>query len=136
MICLDPEETWEIEFDHQADRPAAQRHGLVCRFLSAQKYGQLARLGEAANADDPKIEIEARMRMVGEALAIGAVRWRDGKPFNIDTLSQMLTVAEHWELLSKMLSGQRLAEADRKKFALQSASAAATPAGSGAAPAA
>lgn len=130
MIGLDPIAVWEVGFEHEAALPAAERTTLRVRFSTARQYSRSGALMVAANGGpdgQADLPAERRMALLGEAIGLVAVAWvRPGgeEPFDAAKLPDLLTIEEHWELVAAIMHGSRLAEADRKKSALQLASAA------------
>ena len=131
MIGLDPQATWEVGFEHEANLPAAERTFLRCRFLTARQYIRIGELMEEANGGPEsavEVALPRRLELLGQAIGIAAEDWvKPGggvEAFDAARLPDTLTIEEHWELAASIRSKSRLSEQDRKKSALQSASAA------------
>lgn len=125
MIALDPEQTWRIGFDIEANKPDDQRRWLVCRFGTARQRSQIKELSLGSFSDG--IEEIKRMEIVGNALAICALEWIlpiAKRPYKAEDLADLCTWDEATDLVRDFLRNQALTESERKKSALQSASAA------------
>lgn len=121
-IACDPTQSVWFSLDSDKPKPEPSRPQFQARFLTCRQTRQVGELvQEAAKLSD----VEAEGKLL-DAIMIGVIGWRNmphGKPFSRDAIADTLTVAELYELAFKQSSETRLAEIDRKKSALPSASA-------------
>lgn len=117
MIALDPNQTFGLTLDIEAAKPEDRRRKFACRFLTARQVLEVAEARKKIMAlPDDEDSSEKIVAGLEEALAIGIAE---------AGLRNQLTAGEMWELLYKMPRESRLQETERKKSALQQASAAA-----------
>lgn len=126
MIALDPNQTFEVLFDLEADRPDAQRKALVCRYPTArQLLTVLDHMRRGMKEDTP---VEEEIPLLAAAIAQVAARWRNcpdlAEP-TIDSLQETLSLTELREVALKIGGLSRLTEVEKKASALRSQSAAA-----------
>jgi hypothetical protein len=112
MIALDPELRFPVTLDIEADKPLEARRKILCRFLTAR---QVVRFDQMTDLVKEAATISEKVSKLEEALKFAGIE---------DAILAELTVDQMWDLANKIPVESRLAEIERKKSALQSASAA------------
>ena len=123
-LALDPNATFEIWLDSDADVPAATRPVFVCRHMNDRALKSLAsaqdRINAAVGAD--------RVDLMHDELRKGLVGWRNmidpqtkkAIPFDPERTLDVLNANEVVELVEKMANQAQATAADRKKSAPRS----------------
>lgn len=127
MIALDPQQTFEVAFDIDAAKPAAEKRVLVCRYPTARQRLRMLQLTTQANEQGPNLQKEIELHC--ESLGVVALEWRgggkDAKTFSAETAPDELSLEELREASVKAIYEARITEMEKKESALRSQSSAA-----------
>ena len=126
-LALNPNATFELTLDLDADLPESDRAVFIARHLTAGEVVRLDELLSKAQADDTDRTIENDL--LNQALAIQLVGWRnvrgrDGRPVPFTVENDRLTVSdliltslEKCELIGKATTARRLDRRARARLA-------------------
>ena len=107
--ALDPEQTFDVVLDCDADKPAAERPTFMYRHLNGRQWRKLAALSDAFSSAGGGA---AALDSIYEGVAIGLVGWRNmtdpatGKPipFDAENIDLVLNPHEADELTAKVMA--------------------------------
>ena len=112
MIASDP--TKRFVFHLESDRDRENAPGFLCRFLTKREYESVRAKLELATEKQHGPEVD---KAVAEVIELGVVGWVNiDKPFNLESLVDILTPDEIAELAFGYPVQCRLAERERLFF--------------------